>query len=275
MSNKKVSKKNIEKDLDTSKKKYSEYSEGELFEGISIDSIVGQEDNCFIFLTVKDKKHKIVEITDDNFNTKDYIQKSNYMFKLHALIDLERFNEEEDRSLKGQLAYMYYSSLIDNNNDVKSFFETIETLINQAIDDIQESRHITFISCNIFHSFIAIILLLILYKIFNSWEYINSTLITIGGVIGSMLSIIQRNKETKKIHFRKRKNIILFSFISIILGALSGFIMYWGSQANILLGDMNNNISALFIIGIIAGTSERYLNSFLKKIEKNTTEDTN
>lgn len=248
-------------------KEYDRYNEGDTIDGLLIDTIIGQNKDCFIFLTYDDmdKKYYIMEYTKPTFEVEKYKEKNHMVEKLQSLIDSANFDKNLNYKMTGKLANSYYVSLTNHSSDVESYFFITEKSIKDAAENIKESNHITFISYNILYSFISIAILLIAYICYDYLNHANVLLISIGGILGSMLSIIERNKDVKEVHFQSKKNISLFSFISIILGALSGFIIYWGSEANLLLGNLQDNTSALFILGVAVGTSERYLNSFLKK----------
>jgi len=259
-------KKEINNNENNDDKPFMELKEGDNIFGIRIDELVGVDNNILVFFTKDKNKYKMTESVEDETLIKKFTEKRNYMSKLYEIIDLERFSKVEERMLKVKLATAYYSSLLDKSDDTKidKCFEAIEFIIDKSIEDIQESRHISFIFWNIMHSFLFITIMFIIYSQNTQWIYIDMNIMIVGGILGAMISVIQRNKETKTIHFRKIKNVIFFSLISVILGGISGFVIYWASQSNIVLGGISENTSALFILSIIIGTSERYLNSFLK-----------
>lgn len=243
----------------------SDCKEGEIFHGLKVDELIGKNSKTFMFLNLNDNHYNIVDYTPGSEKIARYTEITIYASKLESLINIEKFDLDEDKRLKSKLADVYYAALNDESNvDIASIFKSAEIIINNSVNDIQETKYIKFISCNILHTSLFIILVACFYLIFKHI----SLMAAIGGSIGAMLSVIQRNKKTKQVHFSSRINMVLFSIISITLGSLSGFILYWASQANIVLGTMSGNTSAIFVFAVLAGTSERYFNSLLSKVEK-------
>jgi hypothetical protein len=101
-----------------------------------------------------------------------------------------------------------------------------------------------------------------LYFLCATWECSTSILRALGGTIGAWISVIQRNKSIDQRRIVRMPNMQLSSVVSVSLGAGSAFIVYWAITGNLALGTFKDNPKAMFVFVILAGMSERYLNSF-------------
>jgi len=125
------------------------------------------------------------------------------------------------------------------------------------------------------HQLISIVLIVVLFLFAiliekKEYTFFEIQLLTgaIGGALGAMISNLQR--ATRDLFGLQEKflKLLLQSLSRLILGAISGSIIIPLSKSNLALGFIQDNLYSLFIFGIIAGISERFIPDILGGLSK-------
>ena len=262
---------NTKKDLNNNTVNYNanknldDYIIGDYILGIRIEAILSQNGNLLVYLN---ENNGIGFSFADLTTIPKHMEKLNYYYKLQSKIDLENFSHKDLNTLNGSLGASLGRAMVDRSGEnIKDSFNDTKFLVKKYIKNIQEIRHGYFTLSNIILGVLSCFILITLYYQLE-WVHASAFIMSAGGILGSIISVIQRNKETKYVHFKSLPNILLFSSVSTILGGITGFILYWVNDAGIIIGHSADNLSTLLILSIVAGSSERYLNNMLKKQEK-------
>ncbi|EWH05811.1 hypothetical protein AT00_15465 [Pseudoalteromonas lipolytica SCSIO 04301] len=100
----------------------------------------------------------------------------------------------------------------------------------------------------------------------SSFKYV--FLCIAGGSVGALFSILQRNNEVVFNNQIKIEYIYFQATFTVLLGSISGGIIYLLSMSDLALTFANKNIYSLVLISIVSGFSERMIPELFGKIEK-------
>lgn len=89
---------------------------------------------------------------------------------------------------------------------------------------------------------------------------------TVGGIIGAAISVLQRSATLEIRRFLPRGQVIMQGVVRITLGLLFGLLIVSASRANVALGSFASSVNSLFLAGVAAGFSERFVPDLLTKI---------
>jgi hypothetical protein len=107
---------------------------------------------------------------------------------------------------------------------------------------------------------------------FNKWiadTLVWQTPISTGlfGAVGATFSVLHRIKKLE-IDWRASKNVIAIEAgARILVGYFFGVFFYLACQADLILGAIKDNPSAIFVFATIAGFSERFIPQLIEKLE--------
>jgi hypothetical protein len=89
---------------------------------------------------------------------------------------------------------------------------------------------------------------------------------SLGGVIGAMISIIQRGVTLTMNPFVPISHVAFQGIVRVGLGAVFGAVLIAASKANLTLGILSDNSWSLFIFSVVAGLSERFVPDILDRM---------
>jgi len=180
--------------------------------------------------------------------------------KLSRDLPAELFNK-----LQHELGSAIYAALL-SESEIEGIecFNHIEEKI-ESVKDPEQAKAILVV-LSLITSIILITALIVSYscKLLNQ-EFIY--LCMSAGVVGSLFSLLNRNKKIHLYLLGGGKYIFIQSLTISITGLISGFIIYIVSNSNIAFGFAKTDLFALLAICIIAGFSERLIPDLFGKIE--------
>ncbi len=175
--------------------------------------------------------------------------------------------ESIKKSIISQLAISLYNSLAaDSTDNIDTSFENVEHRINSTLSPNQAKLWLI-----LYCLFSSVVLFIILYLasrlLPQSGIYI--MLCAGAGILGSALSLMQRNtKITINLEDGKQYIFLQAAFIPV-LGMLSGLCLYLLSNSDLAFSFAKENIFNLLILSIIAGFSERFIPDLFKNTTQN------
>ncbi len=89
---------------------------------------------------------------------------------------------------------------------------------------------------------------------------------TIGGIIGATISVLQRSATLEIKRFLPTSQVVLQGTVRVTLGLLFGLLIVAASRTNVALGTFAASANSLFLAGVAAGFSERFVPDLLTKI---------
>lgn len=154
------------------------------------------------------------------------------------------------------------------------YFKQIEEYIySRATVDAKILQMVYVIST----AFLIFILGLCLY-IFLHITYVNLSHIIIGcvsGVLGSLISIIQRNDKISTDFLAPVSNFVLQGLSRLLMGCISGVTIVVIIKSKFITGIQFDNIYSICIWAIISGFSERFIPDLLEKNSRKLTKNNN
>lgn len=147
---------------------------------------------------------------------------------------------------------------------VENSFASSKAYIDQTIID---NAKINYIQMSLLCS-MAFSIGLLLFYCFYTGQNENLKDISLGslaGVLGALVSILQRNDELKPEPF---SSVGLFAFQGVtrsLLGVIFGALVVIATKANIALGLASDSVFAIFILAFMAGINERFVPDLLEK----------
>ena len=201
------------------------------------------------------------------------------------LIDIKSRNSNQDLD-KAKIKALEYSAIAKHSlnkkqrekanrliaNDIPKYLESKDeasfsiskTFIDQAAID---SAKINYIQVSLCCSVVFSLLLLLFYYNYsgNSQNLKDISLGCFAGVLGALVSILQRSKDLKPEPF---SSIGLFAFGGItrsLLGVIFGGLVVIATKANIALGLAADSSFAIFILAFTSGINERFVPELLEK----------
>jgi len=88
----------------------------------------------------------------------------------------------------------------------------------------------------------------------------------VGGVIGAAISVLQRSADLEIRRFLPPLHVFMQGSVRVTLGMLFGLLLVAAARANLALGTFATSENALFLAGVAAGFSERFVPDLLTKI---------
>jgi hypothetical protein len=109
----------------------------------------------------------------------------------------------------------------------------------------------------------AVVFGLIAWKLLNDQGLL---LGCVGGIIGAAISVFQRSADLEIRRFLPPVQVILQGAVRLTLGILFGLLIVAAARSDLALGTFAANENALFIAGVVAGFSERFVPDLLTKL---------
>ncbi|TMP19887.1 hypothetical protein CWC02_06965 [Pseudoalteromonas sp. S2721] len=236
----------------------TKYKNGDVsISGEVIEMIYCASTDCIIFKTQRgttgweyvNKNGKIADRAAVKFN------------ELHEL-----FDTQANPGVLVSLCNIFFSAL---NAKTIEECDRLFVDIEQRIKDIKTPDKIKshFILCALIFTTISSFLMLTAYNFSDSsFKYV--FLCIAGGSVGALFSILQRNNEVVFNNQIKIQYIYFQATFTVLLGSISGGIIYLLSMSDLALTFANKNIYSLVLLSIVSGFSERMIPELFGKIEK-------
>lgn len=131
----------------------------------------------------------------------------------------------------------------------------------------KQNIKITYLELSTFFAFIYSLISFTLYKTTSLHDTIYGKLLlcSIAGVIGSIVSILQRNQTIDVEPFSSKWLLSFQGLTRLILGMIFGCAVLIAAKANIALGLASSNIYAISILAFVSGLNERFIPDLLEK----------
>ncbi|WP_417671598.1 hypothetical protein [Pseudoalteromonas tetraodonis] len=175
-------------------------------------------------------------------------------------------DEEIESKLHISLCNVFFSAInAETLEECEKCFDVIEKRIKNFKTPYQIKS--MYIFCTIIFTVIISAALVVIYNYSNiSFKSVFICIAT--GAIGALFSILQRNDEIK-LDIRIPNNYIyLQSMFTVLLGSISGGIIYLLAMSDLAFSFASENIHSLAILSIMSGFSERMIPELFNKIDK-------
>lgn len=240
---------------------YNGYKEGDTSDlGCIIKRIISINSNIAVYFS--DGNSIAYEFSEDRVLSEYGLVKSEF----DRLIKLIPINAPDSmiRQLKHELGTSLFHALSSSNiEDALSFFDNVSSKINKL--KTPEQAKITFVAYSISLSTIAISALI--YLSFALHNMSDIVLCMLFGVVGALLSTLQRNISFDIDLLASYWMYFAHAFIKILTGIISGLVIFLISHSGIALSFAKDNTYALLLFCLISGFSERYIPDLLAKIK--------
>jgi hypothetical protein len=210
-------------------------------------------------------RHMVVYITSDGAVGWDYQDLPERLrpavVEFQTLEGLAKFCLSEDLypTATNLLAKALYAGLLckDGQNPIEKFEEVRGFIVERA----RGRARLYYILWSLL--FVSLSGSLILYH--SQWHMPGIPLVGIlGGLLGSLISIIQRGSKLPVDPLCSVAHLALQGFIRLVLGAIFGAFLVSASKADLTLGNFSEDTWALFGFSVAAGFSERFVPDLLK-----------
>lgn len=153
---------------------------------------------------------------------------------------------------------------IETLEDDPDVFRDVENLLAKTIDSSLRTRF------SMFSIGSASFLLFILFYFFNTPSNAAGIYIPAiaGGILGAFISVQSRVRTIKCDISDPAWTLKTQAFIRIVLGGIFGFIAFAMAKTGIVFSVFSSSDSAMILLGVISGFSERLIPELLQKIEK-------
>lgn len=174
--------------------------------------------------------------------------------------------EEIKMPIETELASaLHHAFSCEKPDEIDKFFQNVEKRISLLLSPNQAKLWLVLYGLS---SSVAIILLLLFISRISSSLHLNLFLCGGAGVLGSTISLMQRNTKVS-INLEDGKGYIFLQAAFIpILGLFSGLCLYLLSNSDLAFSFAKNNIYNLMSLSIVAGFSERYIPDLFQKVSK-------
>lgn len=167
------------------------------------------------------------------------------------------------------------AAALKNNNQTEDISELkkIEDLIHRLAEN---QLKINYLLTTVLSALILTILTYIAYSFLPTSNLVKGSLIAIsGGFTGTLISILERSKELRISEYESHLLILLQGVIRVCLGGVFGLIAYLAAQSGIAFSLFKEGTTALLLIGIAAGFSERLIPELIQSISIKSKESEN
>jgi hypothetical protein len=174
-------------------------------------------------------------------------------------------NHPKIANLLGTALAVSFSS--DPKDNVLKYFKNSHPYIEQIIDSTLRFHQLAYS----FLFGIVLTCIFLLLHIPTGFDIIDQHIMigAAGGIIGGLISLVQRNRTLRIDPFIPWTHIIFHALIRMILACLFGILVILISQSNLVLGILKNNSHVQFLLSIIGGICERIVPDTLKQLKDN------
>ncbi|ELM3719930.1 hypothetical protein RYR53_003010 [Aeromonas hydrophila] len=151
--------------------------------------------------------------------------------------------------------------------DISTIFLPAENYIFKVINSRVKISYLTSVCC----SSIVLIYLLYILHLFKETIQIpilmgDSLPIVASGILGAFISTFERSKQLEITQKESSTLILFYGLFRVLFGAVFGFIAYLTVNSGIAFTNFKESLSALMLLGIAAGFSERLIPEFITSI---------
>lgn len=245
-------------------KKCGEYDVGDEISGGKLARIIGQTDNV---LVGTNSEGILIYSIEDEATISEFSKKS---LKLQSLLEgiPSDADDKSKKRVRQEIGLTYFNACTcDGSVKVNEYFKSTEDKVKSLRGHTTERRYNNLVLFNIAESIAACIVLYIAYDSVDEILLKPVFFFMGGGVIGACLSLLQRNNNIDLSSFSSKKYLATSALLSVFLGLLVGFVVYWITKTNFYSSTINGDSSFAFLISVASGFSERTFNSLMKKIK--------
>ena len=256
------------------KSSYTDFGQYEKLWGCHQDrckKIIRITDKYIVFI---DHKNDIDWETTDEF---DSSQESEIKSSRVKAISKCQISEHKPTDGLNENAILGFKTIVSEGivNCIEGNFDEAEDILREAnlfrvARVVEKSRewHLTFTVILLLISIIAVFIVNSKYTFFSdSLEYINTG---VWAVAGSSLSIILRTGNIQNASYSGATLHFIETGCRLIAGFISGQIVYLGIKSGIIfanIGDTHQNPYIIHFLALLAGGSERFAPSVIKKVD--------
>jgi len=165
-----------------------------------------------------------------------------------------------------KLASSLVVALRKNSAETGGSFESAKQYLMKVIE-VQASSRLIY-SVIVF----SILLFFVFVFVFFKWPAVGSGGLSLllvgasGGLLGALISVLQRSKDIKVVPFEPLHHIVLQGVVRIGLGCCFGVIAILACKAGVLLELLGSDTKKLLLLAVVAGVSERLIPDFIEKM---------
>lgn len=233
--------------------------------GQKVAIILGQGDSFAVFTTEDNHlRWECTDAEDNEINPPPEVARAIAHFD-HLMAEIPRsIAPARQKTAYHQLGKALFAASINRTEWRKAFAEIEQHIKSKATE---RARAVYVIACAA--TAIAGAIVSMVPFIWCPDVYIHlAALGTIGGCIGSLLSVLQRSGKIPVDPFGSNFYLILQGGARGLLGALFGLFLVFASKADLVVGIAGQKNMALFVFAIVAGFSERLVPEILRQLEK-------
>lgn len=231
--------------------------------GDEISHIFGHQGDTIVFENTKGQL-RWCAVCDNEI----YIKSTNKYNYLSGKIP-STLPENLKNSITSDLAIALHNSFISGDpNNVDVFFKQVEERISSILSPNQAKLWLI-----LFSLLSSVILILFLFRIFIMLDQNDSSIVLCSGagVLGSLMSLMQRNSNiTINLEDGKPYIFMQASFIPL-LGLFSGLCLYFLSNSDLAFSFAKENVFNLLVLSVVAGFSERFVPDLFNSASTNLT----
>lgn len=166
-----------------------------------------------------------------------------------------------------KLASSLVVALRKNSSDTSGAYESAKQYLMKVIEVQASSRLIYSVMA------FSLLLFFVFAFIYFNWAVFGfdglSPLFLVGaagGLLGALISVLQRSKDIKVVPFEPLHHIVLQGVVRIGLGCCFGVVAILACKAGVFFELLSSDVKKLLLLAIVAGISERLIPDFIEKI---------
>ncbi|MFZ1921684.1 MAG: hypothetical protein WAU57_08640 [Xanthobacteraceae bacterium] len=162
-----------------------------------------------------------------------------------------------------RLGKALFSTLNSRETNSNRSFDAVRLFITQS--STQRARFLY----TAFSLAVAVVLIAALFLIRFFW-FSQIAIYFYGAIFGAMgaaVSVMQRSKNIELDVRLPDRSIYLQACIRVLLGSVFGLIFVFASKANLIMGRINDDVSAICIFALVAGVSERFIPDLIERLD--------
>ncbi len=156
----------------------------------------------------------------------------------------------------------------EDNDDPELIFKDIERFI---VSHISADLKIRLFFANLLTA-ISCVLIFFVLDLCTSHKNVIFFLSAGSGVLGAIVSSIQRNNNIAIDHYGSIMSLYAESLSRLVIGIVFGLFIIFSAKSEIVLAPFKDNVYAIVCFAFIAGFSERFVPDLISKISKETEE---
>jgi hypothetical protein len=228
-----------------------------------IDKVYGYGPDYIIFETKK--KQISVEYQQLNETQTAAIAEFNRLINVAECSLPKAYRKTACQMLGDELATAFRAGEADVKDIKSAFFQSSREYIETRSQSFVRSRYTIY---SLISALVILTILLLVYLYIGPMNKLVIELIVgcAGGVIGALISVMQRGQSLAHERFVPIFYMVFQGFFRILLGVIFGFLIVVGVKANLALGIVGDNMYSLVLLSVAAGFSERFIPDLLTRI---------